>query len=379
VDAWLERLRLPDPALEVTRLVAEQPGADGEAPTHVGQVGTDDPVSLGAAHSVASPTTGVEEHVAASDRERAGRAVRRGALARQPSVERRLLLDHHGEAHERVRRSAVLGACAAKHAGPRRLEREARRPPRDHVHLSSEGRDPERVDDVAALEPELDRLADRQPDLVRQIDGPTGGGEVADPPPPLLAGHLDPEASLSRRGQEGGQRGEPERQESTQGDRREDDARSHDEVGRSPLALRSGSATGRVDRETDGGEPDDGGARAHPPEEVGDAFGPTAGWLEGRLRAAARGECQRRRAEPDSRRRVRACERRRRPGRRGTGMPQGGESARARRFCAIGHRQGTGRAWRARRIVVFSGIHLRVTALQGTSRQTCASNTTDPR
>ena len=98
-----------------------------------------------------------------------GRLCRR-VLVREPGGEVRLAPGRRRRSHQGVRGAAVLGAGAAEDAGARRLERQAVRAPRNHVDLAAEGRNPERVDDVGALQVKLHRLADRQADLVGELD-----------------------------------------------------------------------------------------------------------------------------------------------------------------------------------------------------------------
>ena len=99
----------------------------------------------------------------------------------------------------------------------------------NHVHLAAERRDPERVDDVATVQLELDRLADRQPDLVRELDllpvRPEGSARATTTArrSPRSAG-CPPAPARAARGT-----CEPVDQEARQHDRREDDAAAEDQ------------------------------------------------------------------------------------------------------------------------------------------------------
>ena len=92
-----------------------------------------------------------------------------------------------------MRGAAIFRAGAAIGAGLGRQQRQPVHAAGDHVHLAAERGNPEGMDDVGALQQELDALADRQPDLVGGENRSAAVGQaVDDPPPELLAGHLDP-------------------------------------------------------------------------------------------------------------------------------------------------------------------------------------------
>ena len=124
--------------------------------------------------------------------------------------------------------SNAISACDApqysaqaprKMPGARRLEREARDAAGNHVHLAGERRHPERMDDVGALEAELDRLADRQADLVGELDRVAVRRQIAHAPPPLLADDRDLEAARGRRRDGARQHREPVHQQRRRGPR----------------------------------------------------------------------------------------------------------------------------------------------------------------
>ena len=96
--------------------------------------------------------------------------------------------------------AAILRALAAIDAGPVGLEPGHVGLPGNELNLAAEARDPERVDDVFAVEGEAHRLSDRNVDLVRGHEDLRGIVVLIDElPPPLMASDLDRQSRLRRR------------------------------------------------------------------------------------------------------------------------------------------------------------------------------------
>jgi hypothetical protein len=99
-----------------------------------------------------------------------------------------------------MRRAAVLGARASEFSGSRRLERETRHATGDQIHLAGDRRYPERMDHIRACELKFHTLVHRQAQLVCGLHDALFR-HVLHPPPPLLAGHMNPESAVRRRRQ----------------------------------------------------------------------------------------------------------------------------------------------------------------------------------
>ena len=125
----------------------------------------------------------------------------RGAQLRlSPSLEGLGRIGENGENHMRVLLAAILRALAAIDAGPVGLEPGDVCLAGDELNLSAEARDPERVDDVFALEGEAHRLSDWNVNLVRRHECLRGiVVEIGEFPPPLMAAHLDRQSRLTWR------------------------------------------------------------------------------------------------------------------------------------------------------------------------------------
>ena len=171
MDSRLHVFGVGDPAQERLRIVGQDAGAEAQAAAHVGQVRAHDAVGGRAADRVARAAAVGEKQLLAVRGERLCRRLCRRVLVREPDGEVLLLQDDHGKAHQGVRGPAVLGADAAEDAGPGRLQRQPVPAPWDHVDLAAEGRNPERVDDVGALQVKRHTCTDGQADLVGEFDG----------------------------------------------------------------------------------------------------------------------------------------------------------------------------------------------------------------
>ena len=219
-------------------------------------------------------------------------AIGRSARILEPFLKLRRGHRQDGERHQGVGDAAVLGALPAERAGPVGLQREAVRPSRDHVHLAAERRDPEGMDDVGAVEHELDPLADRHADLVGRHDILTARLAVPHLPPILTGCHLD--AQLRRRGDGpwpqhwhqpegiGEQGGEHEHGECN--------ARPEDEPRRGVPA--PGTPVGACGEQKRAQHtcPDQAAADGHYPEQHGDVSGFRSCRVQRRLLTATRGD-----------------------------------------------------------------------------------------
>ena len=119
------------------------------------------------------------------------------ALARQPALECVRLHGDDIERHQRMGQPAELGTLAPKHARPDRTHRKLVGSAGDHVHLAREPGDPKTVDHVGPAQPEQYRAPDRNTDLVRGRDRIPAGWHIADAPPELLAGDVNPQVGGS--------------------------------------------------------------------------------------------------------------------------------------------------------------------------------------
>ena len=175
---------------QVVGRVGDGVAADGLAAAEVGEVGSDRALGLGAADGVAAGARLAHEHLLALGRRSRCRAAAASAAGGPPSGRSRPgVCDDDQEAHAGVLDAAELGALAP--VGARRLGREAQHVvlAGDHVDLAGQLRHPEAVDHVVGVEPDLDRLAGREVDLVGRREPGVGIGDI---PPPPLGDDLDP-------------------------------------------------------------------------------------------------------------------------------------------------------------------------------------------
>src|SRR4051794_33038784 len=94
-------------------------------------------------------------------------------------------------------KTAIFSALAAIDAGLACLQPQCIALPRDDIGLAGQLWDPEGMDDICADERKADRPSHRDMDLVGGGEiSRWRAGEIADFPPPLVAGHLDRKGRL---------------------------------------------------------------------------------------------------------------------------------------------------------------------------------------
>ncbi len=303
MDAGLYVGGARNPLAQFLRPHLENARTDTQAASDVRQVRSDLAAGRCAPDGMTRAAAVREEELAATGLVRTCCRDRGCRLVIQPAFERRLLHDLDIEGHQRVRGAAVFRTRPPEDAGPRGPQREIRHASGDHVHLAPQRRDPERVNDVVTVEPELHRLPDRQPDLVREHDLLAVGPEVAHAPPPLLPGDGNLQASFGGAGDRLGDHGQTVDQEGGQRDSGKHHAAAEDQPA-IPARMPPTRGVARViGRQTDDEDPYSGGAARHPPEEDGNPFGVAPGGGEGRLHArAAAGSQHRHHAGRESKR-----------------------------------------------------------------------------
>ncbi len=141
------------------------------------------------------------------------------------------------------------------------------RPPRDHVQLPTQRRDPERVDHVRARQIELDRLPHRQADLVVRPKRTPVRQPIGHPPPPHFSDHVHRQTPLRRPRQQPRQHRQPVGQQGSQDHRRKHHPAPDNPTHRHPRIVLPGSHEDRVDRQPDHDHPDHRTPADHPPKQ----------------------------------------------------------------------------------------------------------------
>src|SRR5688572_20271782 len=155
LSAGLQCLRGADPRPESIGFIREGVRCQPETTADVSQIRSKDAIGESSAHGVACATAVRKKQGLASHGQWSGWRVSGFSLVCQPALEIGLLLNDDGKAHERMRSAAILGADSTKQAGFRGVQDEPCYPSGNHVHLASEGRNPEGMDDIGTLELEL--------------------------------------------------------------------------------------------------------------------------------------------------------------------------------------------------------------------------------
>ncbi|EEF23974.1 conserved hypothetical protein, partial [Ricinus communis] len=175
-------------------------------------------VGVRSPNGVAGAAAGAVEHRLAGGM--GWRSDSRRGLAGSPGLIVRWRVGDDDQGHQRVRTAAELGALGAVFARLVGLYAQDIAAAGDHVELAVQPRDPQAMDDVGRLQFQRHGPTGGDMDLVGVLEGLAAGRvEIADPPPPHLAGDANAQFSgAGRLAQAMGQRKAPDQQGAQQHD-----------------------------------------------------------------------------------------------------------------------------------------------------------------